>query len=91
MSMLEPFKKFQSRHANGQQLHAHQKACPRCRHVVHVDMARCPSCGHAPWRWNPNLRFLVITLIIAGFLLILVPLLTANEKSYRTPVIQRGP
>ena len=82
MALFDPFKKILIRNPKGMKLPAHQKACPKCERIVHVDLERCPSCAHAPWTWHPNARFLVITVIIATFMLILVPILTSPDNSY---------
>ena len=63
-----------------------QKLCKRCRSLISFELQRCPFCGNAPWRWHPNARFLVLTLIICIFLFVLFPLLNNRDKTYRVPV-----
>lgn len=87
MSLLEQLKLVPPKDANGRKPGGHEKVCHKCRRMVHIELERCPSCGHAPWIWHQNARFLLITLVIAAFFLILMPLLTTTTKSYRTPVI----
>ncbi len=63
-----------------------QKRCHKCQGVLIHEQQRCPFCGNAPWYWNPSSRFLLVTVIIAVFLLLLLPLMTRQEKPYSTPV-----
>lgn len=79
-----------SKSSNGHRLKPHQKACPKCHRIVHIDLARCPSCEHAPWSWNPNRNFLLITVIIALFLFVLVPMMTRQTAYHRPETIVSG-
>ena len=62
------------------ELRPDQKRCPRCRGVVILEQQRCPYCGKRPWLWSPNFRFLIVSVIIGIFLLLLLPLMTKTEK-----------
>ncbi len=86
MLSIDQLKQSLSRTSKGRKLGAHQKTCPKCQRIIHADLPRCPSCAYAPWKWHPNVRFLLITLIISVVLLILLPLLTTSDKPYRVPV-----
>jgi hypothetical protein len=68
-------------------LASYQKACPKCRRVIHADLRRCPSCEYAPWTWHPNLRFFIATVVAAALLLTLAPFLSKNDKPDRVPVV----
>ncbi len=82
MSPLDQIKQFFPGIAKDRKLAGNQKACPKCRRVLHIEAVKCPSCAYSPWAWHPNSRFVLITLIIAAFLFILMPLLTAPDSSY---------
>ena len=64
---------------NPNELRPDQKRCRKCKGVVILEQQRCPFCGHAPWLWNPNSRFLIITIIIALFILLLLPQMTRRQ------------
>ena len=63
-----------------------QKRCRRCKCVVLLEQQRCPFCGNAPWLWHPNSRFFIITVVIAIFLMLLLPLMTNRDRTYHIPV-----
>lgn len=63
-----------------------QKRCRRCRVALILEQRRCPFCGFSPWYWNPNARFLVISIIIGLCILLLAPLVINRDAPYRTPV-----
>lgn len=65
-----------------------QKRCGRCKAAVFHEQRRCPFCGNAPWLWQPNARFLLVTIAIALLALLLMPLVSGREKPYRVPVSQ---
>lgn len=70
------------------EIRSNQKRCPKCGSVVSRELERCPFCGNAPWKWHPNSRFFIVTLIICLLLFVVFPLLTNREKSYRVPVTE---
>ncbi len=86
MSRTKPRKPQPRSSENEYEIRPDQKCCPKCSSVVSRELVRCPFCSHAPWRWHPNSRLLIITLLICLFLFILFPLLTSREKPYRVPV-----
>jgi hypothetical protein len=74
---------------NENDLRPDQKRCRRCKAAVILEQQRCPFCGNAPWLWNPNSRFLIVTIIVALFLLLLLPLMGKNDPPRSTPVSDR--
>lgn len=61
-------------------LPSYKKSCPRCARVMKSDATRCPSCGCSPWKWHVKPAYLIISLVIAVFLFILVPMLTTGNS-----------
>ena len=88
MSFINPRKKKPLSPDGEYEIRPDQKRCPRCGSIVSFELVRCPFCGNAPWRWHPNSRLLIITLIICALLFILFPLMTNREKTYRVPVTE---
>lgn len=86
MPFTKPDKNSSHASAGQPDVRPDQKLCKRCRSLISFDLDRCPFCGNAPWRWHPNARFLIITLLICLFLFVLFPLLSNREKTYRVPV-----
>ena len=88
MSLIGPRKKKPRSVEPEYEIRPDQKLCRRCNSVIAHELVRCPFCGNAPWKWHPNARLLIITLLIALFMFILFPLLTSREKPYRVPVTE---
>ena len=82
----DPPQEQKSAVAYEQQLRPDQKRCRRCRCALLLEQQRCPFCGNAPWLWHPNSRFLIVTVVIAVFILLLLPLMSPRDKPYRVPV-----
>lgn len=68
------------------ELRPDQKRCRKCRATLILEQKRCPFCGNAPWYWQPNARFLVVTIIVAIFLLLLLPMMTKKDRPNSVPV-----
>lgn len=71
--------------------YAYQKLCPQCHLAMHSEVSQCLACGHSPWTWRPNLRLLVVTLLLAVVGLVLFRPLTVKEESYRVPMMAPTP
>ena len=86
MARAKPPKKLLDSAEGEYEIRSDQKRCPKCSSIVSRELLRCPFCSHAPWRWHPNSRLFIFTLLICLFLFILFPLLTSRDRSYRVPV-----
>jgi hypothetical protein len=80
------------RRSNSRALPTYQKNCPQCRQIVHADLSRCASCGHSPWVWRANTRYLMLTLLFAIVgMSVIYPLMKPVEPFYRTPMVDATP
>lgn len=86
MPIVRPHEEKPPSRENPNALRPDQKRCRKCKGVVILEQVRCPFCGNAPWLWHPNSRLFVVTIIVALFLLLLLPLMTNREKPYHVPV-----
>ena len=86
MPFVRPHEEKPSAPEDPHALRPDQKRCRRCKGVVILEQVRCPFCGNTPWLWNPNVRLLIVTIVIALFLLLLMPLVTNRDKPYRVPI-----
>lgn len=69
---------------NESDLRPDQKRCRRCKASLILEQRRCPFCGNAPWYWNPNARFLVAAIVVALFVLLLLPFMNQSEPTHST-------
>lgn len=79
MSKFSKRKRISSYLSARRDLPADQKLCPRCLNIIPKEKTRCPACSYSPWIWKINLGFLLLTLVIALFLFLLIPLLTSSN------------
>ena len=80
MRSRNPFDEKEPVPVDPYQLRPDQKRCRRCKAALLLEQQRCPFCGNSPWLWHPNSRFLVVSIIIAIFLMFLLPLMMKKDR-----------